>query len=401
MPRVQAQSWFGTNAGFCEPDRGFRLSAERQVVCCWTTCREAVPMRQISRFRRMIEFCLCPLLVVMLEGVSAPSALAQQAFVSNNGSGTVSVIDTTTLPPSVIATVNVGSFPNGVAISPDGASAYVANAGSGTVAVIDTTTLLVTPVPVGARPAWIAFTPDGTRAYVTNFGDTTVSVIDATAVPPSVLPPVQGLNHPFGIAVTPDGTRAYAANTDASRVSVIDTDPLSATYNTIVWTVDLGGSLPCQSSGIRSCPGVAVSPDGTRAYVTISGSNVVAVIDADRASPTLYSVIARVTVGNAPRGISFAPDGTRAYVTDSGVSSNNVSVIDTDPTSLTYHMVVAMVPVGDDPWGVAFTPDGTQAYVANFGGNTVSEIDTTSNPPVVVNIVTVGSAPLGVAITPF
>jgi YVTN family beta-propeller protein len=280
----------------------------------------------------------------------------------------------------------------------------VTNAGSGTVAVIDITAAppgVVSTVPVGPRPEWAAFTPDGTRVYVSNFGGTTVTVIDATTAPHSVLATVTGLDHPFGIAATPDGTRAYVVNTGVSGVSVIDTDSTSPTFNTIVATISLGVTLPCQNSGIRSCPGVAVSPDGTRVYVTLSGSNVVSVIDADPTSPTFNTVVASVTVGNAPRSIGFTPDASRGYVTDSGTSSNNVSVVDTDPTSPTFHTVLAMIPVGNDPWGVAFTPDGTQAYVSNFSGNTVSVIDTTASPPAVVNTVTVGALPLGVSITPF
>jgi DNA-binding beta-propeller fold protein YncE len=50
------------------------------------------------------------------------------------------VIDTTTNPNTVVATVGVGVFPVGVAISPDGTRAYVTNAGDFTVSVIDTTT---------------------------------------------------------------------------------------------------------------------------------------------------------------------------------------------------------------------------------------------------------------------
>jgi len=47
----------------------------------------------------------------------------------------------------------VGSEPVGVIISPDGAHAYVTNAGSNSVSVIDTSTNAVSAtVPVGVRP---------------------------------------------------------------------------------------------------------------------------------------------------------------------------------------------------------------------------------------------------------
>jgi YVTN family beta-propeller protein len=58
------------------------------------------------------------------------------AYVTNRGSGTVSVIDTAT--DTVTATIRVHYGPNRVAVAPDGRYAYVTNGGSGTVSVIDT-----------------------------------------------------------------------------------------------------------------------------------------------------------------------------------------------------------------------------------------------------------------------
>src|SRR5215471_17735501 len=237
-------------------------------------------MSQASKFKTTVGSWFLGLLVVMCAGVSAEAQ--PWAFVGNNGSGTVSVINTTASPPTVVATVAVGTFPNGVSIS-----------------------------------------PDGMRAYVANHGSNTVSVIDTTTAPPSVLATVPGLNGPYGIAVHPNGMLAYVVNTSGSTVSVIDTDSTSPTFNTVVATVSLTGSTG------SPWPGLAISPDGTRAYVAVSGSNTVAVIDADSASPTFNTVVTSITVGNLPRGIAFSSDGNRAYVTN----SNNVSVIDTDPAS--------------------------------------------------------------------
>ena len=57
--------------------------------------------------------------------------------------------------------------------------AYVTNNGSGSVSVIDTATNAVVATPsVDGAPLRIAVTPDGTRAYVTNHGSSNVSVID-------------------------------------------------------------------------------------------------------------------------------------------------------------------------------------------------------------------------------
>src|SRR5271167_883174 len=55
-------------------------------------------------------------------------------------------------------------------------------------------------------------------------------------------------------------------------------------------------------------------------YITNSGSSTVSVIDA--ASNT---VVATVTVGSGPTGVAITPDGTQAYVTNQ--NENSVSVI--------------------------------------------------------------------------
>jgi YVTN family beta-propeller protein len=111
----------------------------------------------------------------------------------------VSVINTAT--KTVVATVLVGNFPVGVAITPDGAFAYVTN-GLDTVSVIATATnTLVATVPVGIRPVRVAFTPDGAFAYVTNFYSNSVSVI-ATATN-TVVATVPVGRAPFDVAITP------------------------------------------------------------------------------------------------------------------------------------------------------------------------------------------------------
>jgi YVTN family beta-propeller protein len=56
-----------------------------------------------------------------------PAEAAPFAYVANNSSNTVSVIDTATTPPSVVATIPVGNGPSGVAVAPDGKHVYVTN----------------------------------------------------------------------------------------------------------------------------------------------------------------------------------------------------------------------------------------------------------------------------------
>src|SRR6516164_4308354 len=83
--------------------------------------------------------------------VAPASVLAENAYTTNLVSANVSVIDTAT--NTVIATIPVGSFPLGVAVTPDGRKVYVANSGSNNVFVIDTASnLVLAVVSVGIQP---------------------------------------------------------------------------------------------------------------------------------------------------------------------------------------------------------------------------------------------------------
>ncbi|MGZ8456123.1 MAG: hypothetical protein ACXWZ4_05950, partial [Gemmatirosa sp.] len=60
---------------------------------------------------------------------AAPAAVPTElAYVSNEGSGEISVIDVAT--DSVVATIAVGTRPRGVRVTPDGRTVFVALSGS-------------------------------------------------------------------------------------------------------------------------------------------------------------------------------------------------------------------------------------------------------------------------------
>ena len=101
------------------------------------------------------------------------------------------------------------------------------------------------------------------------------------------------------------------------------------------------------------------------------------------------TVVATIGVGNNPFGVAVTPDGTHAYVTANiTFGSSQVSVIRTATNT-----VVKTIPVGTSPFGVAVTPDGTKVYVANSGSNNVSVIARPANT--VVATVPVGTGPAG------
>jgi YVTN family beta-propeller protein len=130
-------------------------------------------------------------------------------------------------------------------------NAYISNGASATVSVIDTTTNMVvgTPIPVGNTAFGVAVTLDGSKVYVTNQDDHTVSVID-TATNMVVGTPIPVGNGPRGVAITPDGSKVFVANSASTTASVIDT-----ANNTVVATI-LGLNVP---SAWRSPPTAARS----------------------------------------------------------------------------------------------------------------------------------------------
>jgi len=214
---------------------------------------------------------------------TATSPDGTRVYVANYGGNDISVIDTNT--NSVIATVDVGGNPRGVAVTPDGTKVYVAHQASGYVTVFDAVThTVITTVYSGGAPYGVAVSPDGTRVYVATMWANTVSVIDTGT--DTVVATVPVGNYPYGVAVSPDGSRVFVANGNAVNsnptpsVSVIDT-----ATNVVIATVPVG-SWPF---------GVAVTPDGTKVYVANAGSNSVSVIDI-----ATNSVMNTVGVGNFP-----------------------------------------------------------------------------------------------------
>ena len=125
---------------------------------------------------------------------------------------------------TLTATIRVGQYPIGVAVSPDGKHAYVTQkVYPGSVSVIDTATdHVTTTIAVGSDPYWVAVSPDGTRAYVTNLASRSVSVIDtATNHVTGTFAIPSG--EPLGVAVSRDGKLAYVVSAGNPRVFVLDT----------------------------------------------------------------------------------------------------------------------------------------------------------------------------------
>jgi YVTN family beta-propeller protein len=236
-------------------------------------------------------------------------------YVTNLGSNTVSVIDTAT---NLVLTTFDMNQPTSVEISPDGTWAYVTSylSSGNTISIIATATnqvMFIIPLSViyPAAPIGVVVTLDGTRVYVAYSRSSTVSVIDTIEkLESGTISVGDGSN---GIAITPDGTRIYVACSTRGTY-VIDTV-----------TNQVKGIIPVLAGSFPT--GVAFSPDGKQAYVANFGSgsgNAVTVFDT-----AFILMLANIQIGPVYpiQGVAVSLDGTRAYVTH--YWNYTVSVINT------------------------------------------------------------------------
>jgi YVTN family beta-propeller protein len=262
--------------------------------------------------------------------------------------------------------IPVGQLPTDVAVS--GSHAYVANLADNSVSVIDTSTNAVTKtIPVGGPPIRIVSSPTSSHVYVAT-ANNAVSVIDTNSqtVVATIGVPTGQRGGLADMEVSPDGMEVYVTAWGGT-VSVINT-----TTRTVSGPYTVG----------PAARGVAVSPDGSRLYVSTElwNSNVI-VVDANS-----MTVITTIDVGEMsyPLDGAFTPDGKRLYLLTGAQGSETAEsalmVIDTDRTSATYNSVIRTIYAYElqswSPADVVFSPDGSKAYVSDAGGNTITVIDT-------------------------
>src|SRR5262245_14852115 len=104
--------------------------------------------------------------IAVAGSLSGGQSLAQNAYIANLASNSVSVIDTAT--NTVSATIGGFSLPYGVAATSDGRKVYVTNLFPASVSVIDTATRMITatiPLGVGVSSLGVAVNPDASKVY--------------------------------------------------------------------------------------------------------------------------------------------------------------------------------------------------------------------------------------------
>jgi YVTN family beta-propeller protein len=256
---------------------------------------------------------------------------------------------------------------------------------------------IVATIPVGDSPAGIAITSNNKFAYVANNNNdgipngNTVSVINlqTNSVQTTISDP--SFNEPYTVIINAAGTLAYVTNSGGTTITIIN-----IATNTVIGTI----------GGFDGPSGMAISPDGTTAYVNNYGSSsgvgsgngtTVSVVNLNT-----NTIIDTITVGLAPASLAITPDGAFVYVinyVDGNPGTGTISIIQTSNNT-----VVGTIPGFSGPFAIAIAPNGKRAYITNFGSNNFAPVGTTVS---VVNLktntitatITLGTQPSGIAIT--
>ena len=288
-----------------------------------------------------------------------PANYREYAYVTNGGSGTVTVLDVVNV--RLDRELPVGQNPVAVAASPTRNEVYVVNSGAagsvGSISVINAeNNTVVATIPLHGQPVSIDLDPDGKLAYVANSGSNSISVVDLKNRRETAQIGVG--EEPLAARLSPDGKTLAVANRKGNSVSLVD--PASLTVRAV----------------FEGCPGasdVVMLPDSSKAFVACSAGHQVMAISLARASLAASSqagsapaspavpdrLEAMMDVGHAPVHLALKPDGGEVFV--SNLLSDSVSEIynNSDEVGATYM-------IGDGPVRGLVSSDNSLLYVANF-----------------------------------
>ena len=302
-------------------------------------------------------------------GAVAVSPDGRMVVAVNPDSDSVTVLDAQSL--QILAEIPVGDDPRTLAIAPDSQSALVTNHAGATLSLLDLAQLVeVGSYAVGSMPYGVV--TDGARVFVSEFAPGHVGVLDHNSG--ERLAHIAVAPFPAGLALSADGASLYVTHLFSGRVTLIDARSLEVKAN-----ITTGASTNLSQF-------VAISPNGTKAYLPQTRSNVTntamlfdntvfAVVNVLDLGALRLAVQERVTLDtadqpvNMPFAVALSPDGKMLYLANAG--SDDLSVID-----LSTNQGVAHISVGANPRGIAISPDGARVFVNNVLDGTLSVMET-------------------------
>ncbi|UCG42708.1 MAG: hypothetical protein JSU73_12740 [candidate division WOR-3 bacterium] len=275
------------------------------------------------------------------------NSINDRVYVANSGSNSVTVIDG--LTNGVLTTVDVGEAPARVFWHPERNKAYVVDSARGCVYVIDGQSNVVEDsVGVGTMPRAVCWNRVDDKLYVANFLDNSVSVIDLAQA--AVVAIVTTGGRPQALCWNPAANKVYAACFQTDQISIIDGAGDSLLANL---TVGFGPSA------------VVADSAANRVYAAVQNSSLVSLIDGET-----NSTLANVAVGTGPCAIAWSVGSGKAYTAN--LYTGNVSVISDTA-------VVATITAGQSPRALVWASGIDMIYAAGSGSGDLHIINGPTN----------------------
>jgi DNA-binding beta-propeller fold protein YncE len=224
-------------------------------------------------------------------------------------------------------------------------------------------------IEVPPAAAGVAVTKDGNTLVVANFYNDSISTIPLTNGLPSGTPTnvplrpgvinaaqtgVAGGEYPYWVAI--DGNKTVYVSSERDRE--IDVVSLGATPKVTARIKVSGNPNRMVLSADGSTLYVAADNEAMVEAIATKTNKVVATLNT--ASPTSFIGAPEYFHGTAPNALALSPDGTRLYVTNGGTNSVAVVALNTPRPE-----VIGLLPTGYYPNSVSVSGDGKQLYIVN------------------------------------
>lgn len=306
----------------------------------------------------------------------------------------------------VIKKIGVGEQPHSVVLSKDGLKAYVSNEWSANVSVIDLSEGRVTDtLKTGHGPAGLSLSADGKVLYAVNSYSSDVSVIDLSTK--EEINRIPAGNNPTGIKLSPDGKFLFVTS---RRVVIAPYGQPLVSELTVINDSSRRISEYKKIESAYMMENVAFTPHSDLGFVTlIRPKNYVPSIQVEQGwmmthgfgviEPGKDGKITELLTDEPdsyysdPFGIAITPDGKKAFISSSG--SDNISAIDIDSVrnliakaspevrklysnnlGISSRYILKRIHTGANPKGIALSPDGKLLYVAEMLDDKIGIINT-------------------------
>ena len=216
-------------------------------------------------------------------------------------------------------------------------------------------TAIVGRIPAGHAPIALTFSPDGRWLYTTS-----------QIAPESYKWPVE---------CKPEGADPSTAQPRYPQGAIIVVDVAKA-------ATDPANSVAARVQAGCSPVRLAISPDGSRVYVTARNSNALLAFDTAKfQTDAEHARVGTVPVGSSPVGVAVVNEGRQVVITNSNrfardqTKRQTLTVIDAARVGEGAAAVAGSIPAGIFPREFGQSPDRQTLFVANYLSSELEVID--------------------------